>query len=97
MATVPPMTSQVVLGTCHHDCPDSCGWVVTVEEGRAVKMRGNPDHPYSRGELCPKVNRFLERVYHPERVLHPLIRAGSKGSGEFRRATWDEAVATATV
>lgn len=92
MATVSPMTSQVVLGTCHHDCPDSCGWVVTVEEGRAVKMRGNPEHPYSRGELCPKVNRFLERVYHPDRVLHPLIRTGSKGSGEFRRASWDEAV-----
>jgi anaerobic selenocysteine-containing dehydrogenase len=81
-----------VLGTCHHDCPDSCGWVVTVEEGKAVKMRGNPDHPYSRGELCPKVNRFLERVYHPERVLHPLIRSGPKGAGEFRRASWDEAV-----
>ena len=91
MATVSPMTSAVVLGTCHHDCPDSCGWVVTVEDGRAVKMRGNPDHPYSRGELCPKVNRFLERVYHPERVLHPLIRTGSKGEAEFRRASWDEA------
>ncbi len=87
------MTTELVLGTCHHDCPDSCGWVVTVEEGQAVKMRGNPDHPYSRGELCPKVNRFLERVYHPDRVLHPLVRTGAKGSGEFRRTTWDEALA----
>ncbi len=86
------MTTTTVLGTCHHDCPDTCGWVVTVEDGKAVKLRGNPDHPYSRGELCPKVNRFLERVYHPDRVLHPLIRTGPKGTGEFRRATWDEAL-----
>jgi anaerobic selenocysteine-containing dehydrogenase len=85
---------KTLLGTCHHDCPDSCGWEVTVDDaGRAVKMRGNPDHPYSRGELCPKVNRFLDRVYSPDRVLHPLIRVGAKGAGEFRSATWDEALA----
>ena len=83
----------VVKGTCHHDCPDSCGWEVTVEDGVAVKMRGNPEHPYSQGELCPKVNRFLDRVYSPLRVLTPLIRTGAKGSGEFRRASWDEATA----
>ena len=59
---------------------------------RAVKLRGNRDHPYSRGELCPKVNKFLDRVYHPDRVLHPLIRTGVKGRGEFRQATWDEAL-----
>ena len=92
-----PGGTRIVLGTCHHDCPDSCGWIVTVEEGpdgadRAVKLRGNPDHPYSKGELCPKVNRFLDRVYHPGRVLHPLIRTGAKGAGEFRQATWDEAL-----
>lgn len=86
------MATRIVLGTCHHDCPDSCGWVATVEDGRAVKLRGNPDHPYSQGELCPKVNKFLDRVYHPDRVLHPLIRTGPKGAGEFRRATWDEAL-----
>ncbi len=86
------MAATTVLGTCHHDCPDTCGWVVTVEDGRATKMRGNPDHPYSRGELCPKVNRFLDRVYHPDRVLHPLIRTGPKGAGEFRRASWEEAL-----
>ena len=85
--------SLVVKGTCHHDCPDSCGWEVTVEEGVAVKMRGNPAHPFSQGELCPKVNRFLDRVYSPLRVLTPLIRTGAKGSGEFRRASWDEATA----
>jgi anaerobic selenocysteine-containing dehydrogenase len=83
----------IVLGTCHHDCPDSCGWVATVEEGVAVRLRGNPDHPYSRGELCPKVNRFLDRVYSPDRLLTPMLRTGPKGRGELRPASWDEALA----
>ena len=86
-------STRIVLGTCHHDCPDSCGWEVTVEDGVAVKMRGNPDHPYSQGELCPKVNRFLDRAYSPDRILTPLIIDGPKGSGRYRRASWDEALA----
>lgn len=85
---------RIVLGTCHHDCPDSCGWEVTVDDGIATKMRGNASHPFSQGELCPKVNHFLERVYSPERVTTPLVRVGAKGSGTFRRATWDEAMAS---
>ena len=85
------MTS-VVRGTCHHDCPDSCGWEVTVEAGTAVKMRGAKAHPYSLGELCPKVNRFLDRVYHPDRILTPLRRVGPKGSGAFEPVSWDEAL-----
>ncbi len=87
------MATRTVLGTCHHDCPDSCGWEVTVTDGHAVKLRGNPAHPYSKGELCPKVNRFLDRVYSPQRVLHPLVRTGAKGEGRFRETTWDEALA----
>ncbi len=83
---------KTVLGTCHHDCPDSCGWVATVDNGVAIKLRGNPDHPYSRGELCPKVNNFLDRVYHPDRIHHPLVRTGRKGEGKFRQATWGEAL-----
>jgi anaerobic selenocysteine-containing dehydrogenase len=80
-------------GTCHHDCPDTCGWVVTVEDGVAVKLRGNPEHPYSKGELCPKVNRMLDRVYSPDRILTPLVRVGPKGSGQFEPASWDDALA----
>ena len=84
-------------GTCHHDCPDSCGWIVTVEDRAdtapvAVKLRGWSEHPYSAGELCPKVNRFLDRVYSPERILHPLRRVGAKGCGEFEQVTWPEAL-----
>jgi anaerobic selenocysteine-containing dehydrogenase len=92
--TATESTTRVVHGTCHHDCPDSCGWHVTVTDGVAVKLRGNPDHPYSQGELCPKVNRFLDRVYSPDRILTPLRRTGPKGAGEFAPTTWDDALAT---
>ncbi|MDQ3390612.1 MAG: molybdopterin-dependent oxidoreductase [Actinomycetota bacterium] len=91
--TVPDEMTATVHGTCHHDCPDSCGWVVTVEEGVAVKLRGRADHPYSYGELCPKVNRFLDRVYSPDRVLTPMRRIGAKGDGLFESVSWDEALA----
>jgi anaerobic selenocysteine-containing dehydrogenase len=84
---------SVVHGTCHHDCPDSCGWHVTVQEGVAVQLRGNPAHPYSQGELCPKVTKFIDRVYSPDRVLHPMRRVGAKGEGRFERISWDDALA----
>ena len=88
------MATRIVLGTCHHDCPDSCGWEATVdEEGVAVALRGNPAHPYSQGELCPKVNHYLDRVYSPDRLLHPLVRVGPKGSGQFEQVSWDDALA----
>ncbi|NDG66370.1 MAG: molybdopterin oxidoreductase family protein, partial [Actinobacteria bacterium] len=64
-----------------------------MEGGVAVKMRGNPAHPYSQGELCPKVNHFVERVYSPQRITTPLVRDGAKGEGVFRKATWSEALA----
>lgn len=66
--------------------------VTTVEDGRAVRVKGNRDHPVTAGTLCAKVNDYVERIYSPERVLQPLIRTGAKGSGEFRTATWDEAL-----
>lgn len=89
--------TSTVHGVCHHDCPDSCGWSVTVDHSGAapvaVRMRGNPEHPYSQGELCPKVNRFLDRHASPDRVLQPLRRVGPKGSGEFEPISWDDATA----
>lgn len=87
-----PASPVVVRGACPHDCPDTCAWTVTVENGRAVKLAGDPAHPVTRGGLCAKVNPFLERVYSPDRVLHPLRRVGPKGSGRFERASWDEAL-----
>jgi anaerobic selenocysteine-containing dehydrogenase len=85
-------TELKVLGACPLDCPDACSWEVTVRDGKAVKMRGNPDHPFTRGALCVKVNRWLEQAGHPDRILHPLRRVGRKGEGRFERITWDEAL-----
>ncbi|MBI3696306.1 MAG: molybdopterin-dependent oxidoreductase [Acidobacteria bacterium] len=85
---------QTLHTTCSHDCPDACSILVDIEDGRAVRIRGNPDHPVTRGFLCGKVARYLERVYSPERLLHPLRRVGAKGEGRFERITWDEALDT---
>lgn len=82
----------VVRGACHHDCPDTCVWDVTVTDGRAVRLRGNAEHPTTCGELCPKVNRFLDRVYDPDRVLRPLRRVGPKGAGSFEPISWSRAI-----
>lgn len=96
MSVATRTTADTVIGSCHHDCPDTCGWHVTVDRSGptpvAVQMRGNPDHPYSQGELCPKVNKFLDRVYSDERVLHPLRRIGPKGEGRFEQISWDDAL-----
>lgn len=91
MATVDD--TRVVRGACHHDCPDTCAWQVTVEDGRAVKLVGDREHPFTHGGLCAKVNSYIDaRTYNPERVLHPLRRTGPKGSGGFERVGWDEAL-----
>jgi anaerobic selenocysteine-containing dehydrogenase len=80
---------------CALDCPDACGLLINVdEEGRGSKLRGNPDHPVTRGFLCGKVARYLDREYSPERLLYPLRRTGRKGEGRFERISWDEALAT---
>ena len=84
---------HVVRGACGHDCPDTCAWVVEVRDGTAATLVGDPTHPFTRGTLCAKVNHYLERVYHPDRVLHPLKRTGAKGDAQFVRVTWDEALA----
>lgn len=87
-----PAATRTVLAACPHDCPDTCSMIVTVEGDRATGVRGNPDHPFTRGHLCVKVNHYTDRVYSPDRVLHPLRRTGAKGEGRFERISWDDAL-----
>src|ERR1700726_1414111 len=70
---------QVVHAACPHDCPDACGVLITVEDGRATKVKGDPAHPVTRGFLCAKVAKYLDRVYSPDRVLCPMRRIAAKG------------------
>jgi anaerobic selenocysteine-containing dehydrogenase len=86
------MSARLVRAACPHDCPDTCAMHVTVEDGRATHVDGDPDHPVTVGFLCGKVSNYLDRVYADDRLLHPLIRSGEKGAAEFRRASWDEAL-----
>ncbi len=83
---------KTIRAVCPHDCPDTCGMVVTVESGRATSLRGDKDHPFTQGYLCQKVARYLDRVYHPDRLKWPLLRTGPKGSAQFRRIGWEEAI-----
>jgi anaerobic selenocysteine-containing dehydrogenase len=93
---------KVVHAACPHDCPDACGVLITVEDGRATKIKGDPAHPVTRGFLCAKVAKYLDRVYSPDRVLYPMRRVGPKGlraAGDgaraaqtWQRITWDEAL-----
>lgn len=87
---------QVLRAVCPHDCPDTCSIQVTVDPttGRAVKVRGDPEHETTGGFLCVKVNHYLDRTYSPERLLHPMKRVGPKGEGRFERISWDEALET---
>ena len=85
---------RTVNGACPLDCPDTCAWQIEVEDGRAVRMRGRKDHPYTRGSLCGKVNRYLDAVYAPDRLTVPLRRVGAKGDGRFQEIDWDEAITT---
>jgi len=87
------MSYRTVAAACPHDCPDTCAIRVTVENDRAIRIQGDPDHPTTHGALCTKVSRYTERTYSPDRVLHPLKRVGAKGSGQFERVSWDEALA----
>ena len=86
------MTITHVRATCPHDCPDTCAILVKVEDGVAKEVKGDPEHPTTAGVLCTKVSRYVERTYHPDRVLYPMRRVGRKGEGKFERISWDEAL-----
>ena len=91
---------RVVHAACPHDCPDACGVLITIEDGRATKIQGDPQHPVTRGFLCAKVAKYLDRVYSPDRVLYPMRRVAPKGPcgagiparPALERISWDEAL-----
>jgi anaerobic selenocysteine-containing dehydrogenase len=87
-----PTRTAVVQAVCPHDCPDTCALHVTVQDGRIIRVAGDPEHPTTHGALCTKVSRYAERTYHAERVLRPLKRVGRKGVGRFEPVSWDEAL-----
>ncbi|MBM4256539.1 MAG: molybdopterin oxidoreductase family protein [Deltaproteobacteria bacterium] len=88
---------HVAHSACPHDCPDSCVMDVSIDNGKAIKVTASKEHPFTRGALCAKVNKFLDRVYAPERLLYPLRRVGPKGPGaQFERISWDDAIAVIT-
>jgi anaerobic selenocysteine-containing dehydrogenase len=97
----PEVTKETKVGSmgikmkrsvCPYDCPDACGLLVEVINGKAVKVKGDSEHPFTRGTLCPKMNRYQETVHSPLRLTRPLMRTGQKGSGLFRPISWEEAI-----
>src|SRR5665213_1516268 len=87
------MATTTRHSVCALDCPDACSLLIDVDEtGQGSKLRGNPEHPVTRGFLCGKVARYLEREYSPDRLLYPRRRVGEKGEGRFARISWDEAL-----
>jgi anaerobic selenocysteine-containing dehydrogenase len=85
---------HTVRTVCAHDCPDMCSLLVQVDQGRVVRVQGDPDHPFTDGFACAKVNRDAELVHSPERITTPLRRTGPKGAGQFEPITWERALDT---
>ena len=81
-------------GGCPHDCPDTCSMVFHVKDNKLIAVKGNSDHPMTRGGLCVKLNDYEKRHYHPDRLLYPMKRVGPKGTKQFERISWDEALDT---
>ena len=94
MNTVADGAVKTFHGGCPHDCPDTCSMVYTVQNEKLISVKGNPDHPMTRGGLCVKLKDYEKRHYHPDRLLYPMKRTGPKGSKQFTRITWDEALDT---
>ena len=86
------MKLELKRSVCPYDCPDMCGLLVEVVDGRAVRVTGDPEHPYTRGTLCPKMVHYERTVHSPQRLTHPLLRIGEKGGGQFKAITWEEGI-----
>src|SRR3978361_846869 len=85
---------QTLHSVCALDCPDACSLLIDVDQdGHGSRLRGNPEHPVTRGFLCGKVAKYLDREYSPDRLLYPLRRTGAKGEGRFERISWPDALA----
>src|SRR6185436_3774800 len=84
--------AEIVRVACPHDCPDTCAMLVTVDEGVATKIQGDPEAPFTEGSICTKVSHYLERTYAADRLKYPMRRVGKKGEGKFERIGWDEAL-----
>ena len=88
-----PSAKRIGHSACPHDCPSTCALDVELLDERTIgRVHGSPDNDYTAGVICAKVARYAEREHHPQRVLHPLRRSGAKGSGEFKRISWDAAL-----
>jgi anaerobic selenocysteine-containing dehydrogenase len=86
---------KIVRAVCPHDCPDTCAMLVEVDvNGRAIRVKGDPENPYTHGGLCVKVAHYEQRTYHADRLLYPMKRTGRKGEGRFERISWNEALDT---
>lgn len=92
MALATDPSIKIIRATCPHDCPDTCAMLVTVQDGKAIKVSGDPAHPVTQGFLCAKVSRYVERTYHHDRLLYPMRRIGPRRSGQWERITWNEAL-----
>ena len=86
------MPGEIKRSVCPYDCPDTCGLLVEVIDGKAVKVSGDPEHPFTRGTLCPKMNRYEKTVHSPLRLTQPLLRTGPKGLGQFEPISWSEGI-----
>ena len=87
---------EFTFGACPHDCPDTCAMIYEIEDNKLISVKGNKDHPMTRGTLCVKVKDYEKRHYHPDRIQHPMKRVGNKGEGKFTKISWDEAIETIT-
>ncbi|WP_378955911.1 molybdopterin-dependent oxidoreductase [Pelosinus sp. sgz500959] len=86
------MNVEIKRSVCPYDCPDACGLLVEVVNGKAIKVTGDPEHPHTQGTLCSKMNHYEKTVHSAQRIVKPLLRTGPKGTGEFTPISWDEAI-----
>lgn len=84
--------NEIKPSVCPYDCPDCCGLLITVEDGKAVCVAGDPEHAFTRGTLCPKMAHYERTVHSAKRIMTPLKRVGQKGEGRFSPIGWDEAI-----